>query len=190
MSVSSGLVKTLVLACFTATAARPQAIDPAKSTLTVHVGKAGAFSAFGHDHEIAAPIEHGSVDTGKPAVELRVRADALRVLDRDVSEKDRAAIQSTMLGAEVLDVRRYPEIVFRCTAADTAGRGAMKLRGELTLHGQTRPVTVTASERDGHYIGSAVFKQTEFGIQPVRVAGGTVRVKDEVRIEFDVQLAR
>jgi hypothetical protein len=30
------------------------------------------------------------------------------------------------------------------------------------------------------------FKQSEFGISPVRVAGGTVRVKDEVKIEIDI----
>jgi hypothetical protein len=33
-------------------------------------------------------------------------------------------------------------------------------------------------------------KLTEFGIEPVKVAGGSIRVKDEIRIEFDVQLAR
>jgi hypothetical protein len=40
--------------------------------------------------------------------------------------------------------------------------------------------------KDGHYLGSTTFKQREFGITPVRVAGGTVKVKDEVKIEFDV----
>jgi hypothetical protein len=31
-------------------------------------------------------------------------------------------------------------------------------------------------------------KQTAFGIQPIRLMGGTVRVKDEVRTEFEVFL--
>ena len=187
---SSCLAGLLPLMIAAAAFAQPQAIDTEKSTLTVRVGKTGAFSVFGHDHEIAAPIQSGSADTGKQTVELRVQAGALKVRDKDVSEKDRAAIQSTMLGPEVLDVQRYPEIVFRSTAGDPPRQGSLKLQGELTLHGQTRPVTVSVNQRDGHYVGNAVFKQTDFGIAPVRVAGGTVRVKDEVRIEFDVQLAR
>jgi hypothetical protein len=39
-------------------------------------------------------------------------------------------------------------------------------------------------------VGNAVVKQSDFGIKPVKVAGGTVKVKDEVRIEFDIQLAK
>jgi hypothetical protein len=46
------------------------------------------------------------------------------------------------------------------------------------------------AEKAGHYVGSALIKLTEFGIKPVKVAGGTVKVKDEVRIEFDIQLAQ
>lgn len=51
-------------------------------------------------------------------------------------------------------------------------------------------VTVDVSEKDGHYVGSAVLKQADFGMKPVRVAGGTVRVKDEARIGFDIRLAQ
>jgi len=29
-------------------------------------------------------------------------------------------------------------------------------------------------------------KQTDFGIKPVTIAGGTVKVKDELTIEFDI----
>jgi YceI-like domain len=60
----------------------------------------------------------------------------------------------------------------------------------LTLHGQTRPITVEIRESSGHYVGASRFKQTEFGMKPVKVAGGTIKVKDEVRVEFDIHLAR
>ena len=61
------------------------------------------------------------------------------------------------------------------------------MRGNLTLRGQTRPVTVHVTLKDGRYIGDATVKQTDFGIKPPGKAG--VRAKDEVRIEFDVRLA-
>ena len=165
-------------------------IDTEKSVLTVRAYKSGVLSAFGNDHEISAPIESGTVDTTAHKVELRVRAAALRVHDPKASEKDRDEIQKTMLGPEVLDTAQHAEIVFRSTDAKDAGDGVWHVRGELTLHGTTKPVVVNVTERNGHYTGTAQLKQTDFGIRPVKVAGGTVRVKDEVRIEFDIQLAR
>ena len=92
-----------------------------------------------------------------------------------------------MLGPEVLDSERHQEIVFKSVAAEPSGQGTWTLRGNLTLHGQTRPVTVHVTLKDGRYTGEALVKQTDFGIKPPGKAG--VRAKDEVRIEFDVQLA-
>lgn len=171
--------------------AQKHAIDTGKSVMTVRLKTSGIFSAFGHDHEIAAPIAGGSADVSShPSVELRADARSLRVRDPKASEKDRSKIQETMLGPEVLDSQRYPQILFRSTAVESMGSGQWRVRGNLSLHGQTRPVTVQVTEKAGHYVGQASFKQSGFGIKPVRVAGGTVRVKDEVRIEFDIQLAR
>ncbi len=168
--------------------AQERAIDTAKSALTVRVYKAGLFSALGHDHEIFAPVA-GSVDGAARLVELRARTNAIQVRDPGASEKDRAEIQKTMLSPEVLDAGRYPEIVFRSTAATRDGAGAWTVHGELTLHGQTRPIIVDVREEAGHYRGAARLKQTDFGIKPVKLAGGTLRVKDEVRIEFDIQVS-
>jgi len=172
----------------TAAGAQPRAIDAAKSVLTVRVFKAGLLSALGHNHEIAAPIAAGKVDTNTRTVELHVQAAALQVRDPEASEKDRGEIQHTMQGPEVLDVATHPEISFKSTAAEPAGAGAWKVQGNLTVHGETHPVTVEVHEENGHFAGSSQFKLTEFGIKPVKIAGGTVRVKDEVRIEFNVQL--
>ena len=169
--------------------AQPHPIDAGKSTLTVRVYKAGLFSALGHNHEIAAPIARGAVDTAAHRVELQVKASALQVRDPDASGKDRDQIQSTMLGPEVLDAQRYPEIVFRSTDVEPAGPAAWNVRGNLMLHGETRAVAVEVRQTNGHYVGSSHFKQSDFGIKPVKVAGGTIRVKDEIEIEFNIQLA-
>jgi len=170
-------------------AAQERAIDTKQSTLTIHVGKAGMFSAFGHEHEIHGVIDSGSAETGAhPSVEVHVNAAALKVIDKDESDKARAEVQSTMLGPSVLDSERFKEIVFKSTSADPAGEGKWTLHGNLTLHGQTKPATVHVTLKDGHYTGEAIVKQTDFGIEPPGMAG--VRAKDEVRITFDVQLDR
>jgi polyisoprenoid-binding protein YceI len=177
-------------ALVTPIAAQPRAIDTAKSTMSVLVGKAGAFSMMGHDHQITAPIAKGSVDMAAHSVELRVEAAALRVADPHVSDKDRAQIQQTMAGPEVLDASRYAAIEFRSTSAEPGAAGSWNVRGSLTLHGATQAVLCVVHESGGHYTGTVTFKQSGFGIKPVTVAGGAVRVKDEVQIQFDIQLAQ
>ena len=114
-------------------------------------------------------------------------ASQLRVIEKDASEKERAEVQKTMVGPEVLDSERHPEIVFKSTNAEASGQGRWTLRGNLTLCGQTRPVTVQVALKEGHYTGETTVKQTDFGIKPPGKLG--VRAKDEVRIEFDVRLA-
>lgn len=175
------------LTCVLGASAQQHDIDTQKSTLTIHVGKTGAFSALGHEHEVSAPIHSGTADTGShPAVEIHVNTRELRVIDKDASENERAAVQQTMLGPDVLDSEGHPEIVFKSTTAESVGEGRWRLHGNLTLRGQTRPVTVQVMLKDGRYIGESAVKQTDFGIKPPGKAG--VRAKDEVKIEFDVRL--
>jgi polyisoprenoid-binding protein YceI len=163
-------------------------IDTQKSTLTIRVGKTGVFSALGHEHEVLAPIHSGVAETGShPTVEVRVDARALRVIDKDDSEKNRAEVQKTMLGPEVLDSEHYQEIVFKCTDVEPNGEGRWALRGNLTLRGQMRPVSAHVTLKDGRYIGETTVKLTDFGIRPPGKAG--VKAKDEIRIQFDLRLA-
>jgi polyisoprenoid-binding protein YceI len=189
--VLKGAVSVLFAACLFTTnvVAEQHPIDPEHSSLTLHVGKAGALSAFGHEHEIRATISGGSAETGEhPSVELHLNARELKVIDKDESDKTRAEVQSTMLGPEVLDSQRFNDIAFKSTSAEPDGEGKWTLKGNLTLHGQTRPVIVHVALKDGRYGGEAVVKQTDFGITPPGKMG--VRAKDEVRVEFEVQLSR
>jgi polyisoprenoid-binding protein YceI len=161
-------------------------IDTEKSVMTVRVFKAGLFSGFAHDHEISAPIDEGSFDQANPSVQLKVDARKLRVVDKDVSDKDRAEIQRTMLGPKVLDSEQFPEIRFRSTRVEHITDRKWLVHGELNLHGQTRPVRVDVTEQNGHYRGTAELKQKDFGITPISLGGGTIKVKNELRVEFDI----
>lgn len=44
--------------------------------------------------------------------------------------------------------------------------------------------------KDRHYRGTAMLHQREFGITPVSVAGGANKVKDVLKIEFDIVLVK
>jgi polyisoprenoid-binding protein YceI len=189
VSVKSIFPYLIPLAFCMADKAEVHRIDTAASTVIVKVSKTGVLSAFGHDHQIQAPIAAGTVDTENRKVELRINSTALKVMDSEISQKDRAEIQSTMLGPQVLDAEQHRDIVFRSTAAEHLPDGSWRVTGDLTLHDQSKPVVVQVTEQGGKYVGVAHIRQADFGIKPVKVAGGTVRVKDEVRIEFTIQLA-
>jgi polyisoprenoid-binding protein YceI len=164
-----------------------KAIDVNKSSMKIRVFKSGAFSAFAHDHEIEAPIAEGKIDASAHAsVQLRVESRKLRVLDPEIAADKRAEIQHTMQSATVLDVEKFPEISYQSTTVTSRGEGHWEVRGDLTLHGRKQPVVVAVSLESGHYRGSASIRQTDFGIDPIRIAGGTVKVKDELKVEFDI----
>ena len=175
-------------------------IDPQHSSLQIAVGKRGMFSAFGHDHLIEATRVSGEVDfdARNPAagtVSFSVATDSLRVLDPGESESDRQQVQTTMLGPTVLDTTHFPDIAFSAKASSSASPVAggwleLPLKGWLKLHGVERAsdfsVQVRVEGQQLHVRGEAIVRQTDFGITPVSAAGGTVKVKDEVKISFDI----
>ena len=186
MQRTLALLAALLLPTALGAADTPKSIATDQSTLTVRVFKSGLFSAFGHEHEITAPIQQGSFTEQNPSVELRVDSRTLRVMDKDVSDKDRAEIQQTMLGPKVLDSEHFPEIRFRSTAVTPAADAKWVVQGDLAIHGTTRPVRFEVTLLNGHYRGTAEIKQKDFGITPVTVGGGAVKVKNELRVEFDI----
>jgi hypothetical protein len=170
--------------------AQGRLIDRERSSITVKAFKSGLFSAFAHNHLVKAPIALGEVRLGpNPGVELSIQSGQLVALDPDLAADKRAEVQRRMLGPEVLDSERYPEIRFRSTQVQPLSGDRWRVEGELTLHGQTRPVSLEVSGDGAHYSGRTRIRQRDFGIEPVSVAGGTVKVKNELLIEFDVYLA-
>jgi polyisoprenoid-binding protein YceI len=157
-----------------------------KSVITVHVHKSGLFSAFAHDHVISAPVTSGALDPKAMTVQVTVATRQMKVVDPGVSEKERTEIQETMLGPKVLNVEKYPEIRFASSHVESIGPQHYRVTGKLQLHGASRELTFEVTGGPEQYRGKAKLKQTEFGIEPVAVAGGTVKVKDELEIEFNV----
>ena len=171
--------------------------DAAGNTVEINVYREGFFKAFGHDHLVAARDFSGSVhfDADKienSSVTLRVVSNSLTAVDPGESEKDRSDVQATMRGEKVLDVTRFPEIAFASTAVARAEKKGdawrVTLTGKLQLHGVEKPLTlpvvVRVSEEGLTAEGEVFLLQTEYGITPVKVAGGTVKVKDRLRIHF------
>jgi polyisoprenoid-binding protein YceI len=119
------------------------------------------------------------------------------VVVNNIKEKDRQEIERTMR-EEVLETSKYPEIEFKSNniALSRAGEGRYRARviGDLNLHGVTKrslwingELTITSEGLRAK--GEFSIKQTDYKIKPVSVAGGTLKIKNELKCSFDV-LAR
>jgi polyisoprenoid-binding protein YceI len=173
-------------------------VDTANSHVLIQVGKAGVFGFAGHAHEVTAADVRGEVtydpaDLARASVSLEFGAAALRVTGKDEPPGDVGEVQRVMLSDRVLDVTRFPSISFRSRRVSVAGRTAtaadLLIEGDITLHGTTRPMTIRASavfDAGGGLTarGSCPLVQSDFGMVPVTAAGGTVRVKDAVEVQF------
>lgn len=176
-------------------------IDAKESIFVVKVFSTGLLSAFAHNPKIAIRDLRGSASFNlgggildHAQLSLRIRADSLEVID-DVSAKDRDEIHERMCN-EVLEIDRFPEIVYECsrvTASGTGDRYWAALRGDLSLHGETNPLLISTKViLNGDSLratGEFSILQTDYGIRLVSAAGGSIRVKDELKFTFDV-LAR
>jgi polyisoprenoid-binding protein YceI len=176
-------------------------IETKGSTFTVRAFATGLFSTFGHSPTIAIPDFTGDVFLNPDALEkssLRLEIDpASLIVTNDISEKDRQEINCRMQ-AEVLEIDSYPEIIYECShlSASKIGEGQywIALNGALTLHGATRtqPVSARASVIGDmlRATGEVSIRQSDYGIQPVSAAGGTIRLKDELKLSFDISASK
>jgi polyisoprenoid-binding protein YceI len=200
MDVLALLVAAALSAAPSADAGPLEAV-PVGPGIRIHVAKRGAFAMFAHDHDFEVTRWRGSAEVpdGDPArasLALVLEASSLRDREPKLSEGDRRKVDAQAAGPEVLDAARSPEITYRADRVEVApgGAGGAPVRGtihgELTLRGRTAPVDaafVATREGDGWTIrGSARFKQSTFGIRPFSGFGGTVGVKDEVEVSFQV----
>lgn len=172
-------------------------IDAKQSRFVVQVEASGLLSVFGHNPVIAVCGFGGDARFDAEALNrasllMLVQADSLAVAG-DVTEKDRPEIER-MMRDEVLETARYPEVVFMSTgvsinqAADD--RYQARITGSLSLHGVTRnhafDAQVMANGKTLRAQGEFPLRQSDYNIKQVSVMGGTLKVKDEVKLSFDI----
>lgn len=169
-------------------------LGPDTATLTVRTGKAGAAAKAGHDLHIEVTAWEATLDVGddpaQTTMTLTAGSHSLRVrkgtggmssLDAD----DMAGIDQT-IREEVL---KGTAIAFRSTAVTPGLDGTLAIAGQLELNGRTQPVAFTLGlSADGQLTGTAVVKQSDFGMKPYSALFGTLKVTDPVEIDIDARL--
>jgi polyisoprenoid-binding protein YceI len=171
--------------------------DPGRSRFTVQAFAGGLLSFAAHspnfvvrDFSGAMWFAPGTLEGA--GIEMTIRADALELID-DVRPADRQEIEDRMRN-EVLETARYPEIHFRSetvAAGHVSGnRYRLCIDGQLSLHGTANRLGTDAEllgYEDGVRLsGQFGLRLSDYGVRPVTALGGTIRLKDEIRVAFDL----
>jgi polyisoprenoid-binding protein YceI len=173
------------------------AVDARLSRFTVQAFAGGFLGAFAHSPRFAirgvsSEISVDPEDLESAKLRMEIRSNSLRLLD-DVSDRDHREIERVMR-EEALETVTYPTITFETRSVSASQIGdrqyTVNLGGRLSLHGVTRPLTIPArvafvGDRLRAY-GEFSLKQTDYRIKLVTVAGGAVKVKDDLKFSFDL----
>jgi polyisoprenoid-binding protein YceI len=159
---------------------------PVGGTVEVVVAPAGALKSRLHEHHFFARGLSGEVRPDESKVRVEIDAAQLKDETPELSAADRAKVEKTVHGPEVLDAAAHPTIVFESNRLEGG-----KLFGTLEIRGVKKKVEVPiAVERSKggaiHARGALRFKQSDFGIRPMHKALGAIAVKDEVEVRFDL----
>jgi polyisoprenoid-binding protein YceI len=173
------------------------AIDPKASQFTVQAFASGLISAVAHSPKIAIREWTGTVnfipDTLSDAkLKVVIKTSSLEVLD-ELRESDRRELQRVM-NDDVLETRRFPEVVFESSVigADRQKDSVYRVNveGRLSLHGITNGQTFISQVAFGvdsfRAHGEFTLLQTDYGIHVASIAGGTLKLQDELKFRFYV----
>jgi polyisoprenoid-binding protein YceI len=172
-------------------------LDPNLSRLTVQAFASGMLSFLGHSPTFAAREFTGEIDIDRDAARVvrlavTVSADTLWVAD-GVSAGDRKEIEGAMR-TTVLETATYPTVRYESddvTANEMApGRYHLRINGRMSLHGVSRPLPLEAELLifgDGVRLrGASALNLSDYRIKPVIALGGTIKLRDELKVSFDV----
>ena len=172
-------------------------VDASGSRFTVQAFATGLLSAFGHNPTIGIRDFEGQVQFVPETYEgaflrLTLRTNAMEVLD-EMKIDDRKKMEQLM-NESVLDVEHFPTVEYKSKAITVEKQANDLLRahaaGELSFHGVTQPLSLDARIMNLGPIlrisGQFSLRQSDYGIKPVSFAGGTLRLKDELKFNFDL----
>jgi len=170
-------------------------IDTRASQFTVQAFASGLIAVVAHSPKIAirdwkGEIQMASNNLESASLKVRVNAASLEVLD-ELRDDDRRELHRVM-NQEVLETARYPEIVYESSEirAEKQREDLYKVnvRGMLSLHGNSNNHSFVGQVAMGvdsaRAYGEFTLRQTDYDIRIASIAGGTLKLQDELKFFF------
>ena len=176
---------------------RTYTIDLSQSRVIAHLSQSGLIARRHPRHEVEVKDFNGKIevsarDETEIEVEVEAQSRSLTNIDKTMSEFERGGFHN-VLRVSVLETEKFPTIKFKSisvTNVSSAGdHRKFTLNGDLILHGVTRRVDVQVdlgkmTDQELRATGEGTLKQSDFGIQPYEGGLGTIKIGDEVKVEF------
>jgi polyisoprenoid-binding protein YceI len=174
-------------------------LGPDAGRVVIKTSRAGLAAKAGHDltieftrwsAQLQVPDEAaGGVTAAQITADLDLGSLEVREGTggaKPLNDRDRRDIKKTMSG-----ILGTGQASFASSKVTPFGASGGAVEGTLTLNGQTQPVRLQLNAPgEGRYRGSATVPQSAFGIKPYSGFFGALKLRDEVTVEFDVDLSK
>jgi len=184
--------RLLVIAAVLALASPAAAVENLKigaklGSIDFAIGNSKIFRTVGSFTDWKGMVKVDDANVANSSVDVAINTGSIQMLD---------AQQTTMLkDTDFFDVTRFPEMIFHSTRIERTGETTLKVDGDVTLRGVTRPMTlaVTVSDRRpdaapgaryARFRAIGTIKRSQFGMTKyIDMVGDTV----EISISTDAQ---
>ena len=179
------LASLLAVAAFGAQAADKYDIDPTHTQVEFTYSHMGFSNITGRFDTVQGEFLFDPANPTQSSVNITIPVESLSTGVEKLDEH--------LLKADFFDAATYPTATFKSTGVTAAGDNALKVAGDLTIHGVTRPVVldVTINKIGEHpmaKVPAAGFDATTTILRSDYGVGGYVPVVgDEVRIDITVE---
>jgi polyisoprenoid-binding protein YceI len=179
-------------------AAQRYTLDASQSKFIAHALRGGLFWFKGHDHLVAVREFTGEAQLNADSI----AASSLLITAKTASMEETSSVftdaQKKIINKELREIvllpAQYPEIVFKSTNVTGKATGTNKydlnIRGDLTLHGVTRQITiptkVTVTGNDLRAQGEFNINRGDFKVKATSAFHGLVSVRDKLKFIFDI----
>jgi len=164
--------------------------DPYHTQVEFSAKHLGMMTVRGHFAEVTAT---GDIDVEQPersTIEATINTASIRTHNEQRDNDLRAS--------NFLEVEKYPTMSFKSTRIEPAGQDRFTLTGDLTIKGNTRPVTLAVVKYGefndpamGHRIGYAAegqINRQDFGMRFEAMLDGKFIVSNEIQINIEGEL--
>jgi polyisoprenoid-binding protein YceI len=166
-------------------------MDHAHSTLIFRLSHLGFSNYTARFHRFDAKLQFDPRNLA--ATQLTATVDP-RSIETDYPDP-KYNFNEELAGEHWLDAAKFPEIAFRTTQVEDLGNQAMRVHGELTMHGVTKPIVLEATYNGGYaghpmdpqarvgFSAHGVLRRSDFGISGgIPQAGSNLGVGDQVAV--------
>src|SRR2546421_13094562 len=164
--------------------------DPFHTQVEFSAKHLGMMTVRGHFNEVVASGEIHPDDPSRTKIEATINTASIRT-HNEQRDKD-------LRSSNFLEIEKYPTMTFKSTRIEPAGEDRYRVTGDLTIKGNTRPVTLDAVKYGefndpmmGHRIGYAAegqINRKDFGLTFDMMLDGRFIVSNEIKIMIEGEL--